>query len=187
MNLLLPRRDAVFSCRPDHTDLPAQRARQALIRLHGDIEARLAATRATRACWPCAKGCDDCCRQLAALPQLTETEWDFLRAGLAALPAAQKAAIGHRLDELGAQAARPVTCPLLDPASGACLVYAQRPVACRTYGFYVERDRGLYCATIRGQADSGDLADVVWGSGPAVDRRLADLGETRSLFEWTRG
>ena len=78
----------------------------------------------------------------------------------------------------------PLVCPLLDPASGACPVYAARPVACRTYGFYVQRELGLYCHDIESRVADGALADVVWGNQDAVDRELAGLGETRSLIEW---
>ncbi len=42
--------------------------------------------------------------------------------------------------------------------------YAQRPVACRTYGFYVQRELGLYCGDIEARVAGGELADVVWGN-----------------------
>ena len=86
--------------------------------------------------------------------------------------------------QLAAHAARPVTCPLLDPASDACMVYAHRPVACRTYGFYAQRDKGFYCGDIAAQVAAGQLADVVWGNHDAIDQRLAQLGETRALTDW---
>ena len=38
------------------------------------------------------------------------------------------------------------------------------PVACRTYGFYVQRDLGLYCRDI--------------------ENRVAGLGEALPLTEW---
>lgn len=118
---------------------------------------------------------------------LTPAEWDGLRAGLAAMPATQRAALRQAVAALGASPARPVTCPLLDQVSGACLVYAQRPVACRTYGFYVDREGGLYCGDIETQADGGQLADVVWGNHEAVERRLAELGDARPLTDWFAG
>jgi len=34
-------------------------------------------------------------------------------------------------------------CPLLDPAGGACLAYAWRPLSCRTYGLPVRHGRRL--------------------------------------------
>lgn len=79
---------------------------------------------------------------------------------------------------------RPLTCPLLDRSNGTCPVYHQRPVACRTYGFYVQRDKGLYCHDIELQVDEGRLPSVVWGNHDAIDQRLAGLGESRSLSDW---
>jgi len=83
-----------------------------------------------------------------------------------------------------AEGVSPLVCPLLDQASGACPVYAQRPVACRTYGFYVQRDLGLYCRDIEARVEDGTLADVVWGNHDAIDRWFAALGEVRPLPEW---
>jgi Fe-S-cluster containining protein len=79
---------------------------------------------------------------------------------------------------------RPITCPMLDLTAGTCPVYAQRPVACRTYGFYVQRELGLYCSDIKTRVDEGTWADVVWGNHDAIDQQLAALGETRALTDW---
>ena len=155
-----------------------------LITLHADIDTRVQSIRQDRADWPCTKGCDHCCRKLADVPQLTEAEWNLLREGLAALSADRLAAIRDEVATLSAGHPRPVTCPLLDRASGACPVYLQRPVACRTYGFYVQRDLGLYCSEIESSVAEGKLADVIWGNQDAVDRELGRFGETRSLVEW---
>jgi len=155
-----------------------------LLQLHADIDARVQSVREDRADWPCAKGCDNCCRQLADVPQLTETEWSLLREGLAALSAARLAEIRAEIAALSVERSRPVTCPLLDRSSGACPVYLHRPVACRTYGFYVQRDFGLYCGEIELRVADGKLADAVWGNQDAVDRQLSGFGETRSLVEW---
>jgi hypothetical protein len=57
-------------------------------------------------------------------------------------------------------------------------------VACRTYGFYVQRELGLYCRDIESRVADGTLADVVWGNHDAIDHRLAGLGEVRALTEW---
>ena len=91
--------------------------------------------------------------------------------------------LGTSLPAAG-QSARPVVCPLLDETSGACPVYAQRPVACRTYGFYAQRDLGLYCHDIESSVAAGALADVVWGNHDAIDRQLAGFGESRPLTAW---
>ena len=158
-----------------------------LIALHADIDTRVHSIRQDRADWPCTKGCDHCCRQLADVPQLSEAEWNLLREGLAALSADRLAAIRDEIATFSAGHSRPVTCPLLDRASGACPVYLQRPVACRTYGFYVQRNLGLYCGEIESRVAAGELAHVVWGNHDAVDRRLAALGEVRELTDWFTG
>lgn len=156
----------------------------ALIRLHQEIDARVASIRENHPEWLCGKGCDSCCRRLAAVPQLTAAEWELLRGGLAALAPEQLAVIHRNVADLAGQSSRPVVCPLLDRNTGACPVYAERPVACRSYGFYVQRDKGLYCHDIEGQEAAGSLADVVWGNHDAIDQRLASLGERRALTAW---
>ena len=155
-----------------------------LSRLHSQIDARVRAIRASRPDWLCAKGCDGCCRRLAEIPQLRAAEWALLRAALTALPTQHLDRIGDDLAALSRQKDRPLTCPLLDALSGACPVYAARPLACRSYGFYVQRDRGLYCTQIESQVAAGALNNVVWGNHDAIDRQLADLGESRPLSEW---
>ena len=74
--------------------------------------------------------------------------------------------------------------PVVDRSAGVCLVYAHRPVACRTYGFYVQRDQGLYCKDIESRVTGGAWAEVVWGNQDAIDRRLCSLSGTRDLTEW---
>lgn len=157
-----------------------------LLELNRDIDARVQSIRATRADWPCRKGCDGCCRRLADVPRLTAAEWQLLQEGLAALLAERRREIAENVGALAGQHWRLVICPLLDRAAGECVVYTRRPVACRTYGFYVQRDFGLYCHDIETRVADGALVDVVWGNQDAVDRRLAGLGESRSLVEWFR-
>jgi len=155
-----------------------------LAQLHADIEARVSAIRDDNLDWLCRMGCDGCCRRLAEVPRLTAAEWDLLRDGLAALPPERLLEIGRNIAALAEQPSRPIVCPLLDRSAGACLVYVHRPVACRTYGFYVQRDQGLYCKDIQARVAGGALGDVVWGNQDAIDRRLGSLGETRDLTEW---
>jgi uncharacterized protein len=155
-----------------------------LVQLHQDIDARVHAIRADHADWLCGKGCAACCRRLAHAPLLTAAEWQLLREGLAALPAERLETIGPGMAALAAPQSDHVVCPLLDQATNACLVYAHRPVACRSYGFYVQRDLGLYCSDIETLVARGALADVVWGNHDAVDQRLAVLGERRPVHEW---
>lgn len=155
-----------------------------LVRLHAEIDGRVASIRENHPDWLCGKGCDSCCRRLAEIPELSATEWELLRQGLAGLTPEHLGEIGRAMADLAGETARPLTCPLLDQETGACPVYAQRPVACRTYGFYAQRDKGLYCGEIETQVAAGALADVVWGNHDAVDQQLARLGESRPLTEW---
>jgi len=155
-----------------------------LAKLNVDIDTRVHSIRENRPDWRCGKGCDACCRLLAEVPQLTAAEWGLLRQGLAALAPEHLAQIGWDLATLAGQSTRPIVCPLLDQSIGACPVYAQRPVACRTYGFYVQRDKGLHCHEIETRVAAGALTDVVWGNHDAVNQRLAGLGETLALTEW---
>ncbi|MFA5985107.1 MAG: YkgJ family cysteine cluster protein [Methylococcaceae bacterium] len=155
-----------------------------LTQLHDDIAARVSSIRSGQPDWLCRRGCDGCCRRLAEIPRLTADEWALLRVGLAALPAEQLLELAQALAELAGQTARPIICPLLELASGACRVYAYRPVACRTYGFYVQRELGLYCHDIQARVADGMLADVVWGNQDAVDHRLQGLGVSLELTEW---
>lgn len=128
--------------------------------------------------WPCRKGCDLCCRRLAALPSLTVAEWAVLQEGLAALPETVREGIRQRLATVTGP---PFVCPFLDDASGACLVYESRPLACRMYGFYVERDKGLYCTEIHARVERGDFADAVWGNASALEDRAGALGDRSDL------
>ena len=155
-----------------------------LTELHVDIDARVASIRENTADWLCGKGCDSCCKRLAEVPQLTAAEWGLLREGLAGLAADYLQAISREIAAVANSTARPVVCPLLDHATGACPVYLHRPVACRTYGFYMQRDLGLFCRDIEKQVADGTLPDVVWGNHDAIDQRLAGLGESRPLTEW---
>lgn len=160
-------------------------APSSLAEILADIDARVDAIRVDHPDWWCAKGCDGCCRRLATVPRLTAAEWALLRDALAVLAVPRLDEIRRKMADLAAAPrAFPVVCPLLDSASGACPVYAARPVACRTYGFYVQREHGLYCHAIESRVADGALADVVWGNHDAIDRRLSRLGEVRALDEW---
>jgi Fe-S-cluster containining protein len=131
--------------------------------------------------WPCRKGCDDCCRSLASVPLVSHSEWQSIAGSLDALPAGI-AELARRRIQASASASRPVVCPLLDTAAGACLVYDARPVACRAYGFYAERDYVLGCRRIESIAQRSP--DVVWGNHPALEDRLRALGAAAPLPAW---
>ena len=174
-----------------HVSLPAVQAEHdlrttmtTLPQLHADIETRIQAILADHSDWLCSKGCDACCRRLAEVPQLTAAEWDLLCEGLVTLTPDQLRKISQDMAALVTQHSRPVVCPLLDQATHVCQVYRHRPVACRTYGFYVQRDLGMYCHDIESRVADGALANVVWGNHDAIDQRLTHLGEIRPLTEW---
>ena len=50
-------------------------AQQKLLDLEQRIEVRVQDIRASREWWPCRRGCDRCCRQLAQPPELSLQEW----------------------------------------------------------------------------------------------------------------
>lgn len=156
-----------------------------LAALDARVAARTEATRAEHPWWPCAAGCDDCCRSLPSLPTITEPEWLRLADAIAALGPEVATALRARIAAGSGPA--PVTCPLLDPAAGTCLVYAARPIACRTYGFYAERDAGLHCDKVTRAVALHEDAEIVWGNGEAIAEDLRPLGPLRPLDEWLRG
>ncbi len=154
-----------------------------LVELHRQIDSRAQEIAASQNDWPCRRGCDTCCRRLAELPRLARAEWNLIDAALASLPQRVKLEINARIRELNPSEGRYI-CPFLDRDAGSCLIYGHRPVECRTYGFYVERDRGLYCRQIEGRVNSGEFANVVWGNAAAIGARLETFGEKISLPEW---
>lgn len=154
----------------------------ALSDLHQRIDERVTSVRKAHPDWLCAR-CDTCCRQLAALPQLTRgMEW--LREGLATLPSAQLTEIHRR-----------IATPGLDTTANGDLPAARSgqrglPDLCPPAGrlphlrLYVQRDKGLHCARIAAQVERGELAEVIWGNHLAVEDDPARLGEVRSLADW---
>jgi Fe-S-cluster containining protein len=176
---------AVTKLQPIRTELKKLNTQMdTLTQLHIDIAVRVEGIQLGQPDWPCRMGCDGCCRRLAEIPRLTETEWECLQEGLAVLSAVQLRDISVGVAALAGQTSRPIVCPLLDQSAGACRVYAHRPVACRTYGFYVQRDLGLYCNDIESRVADGGWAGVVWGNHDPIDRRLSGLGDTRELTDW---
>ena len=141
-----------------------------LLAIYEDIDRRVQATHEAQPSWPCRRGCDHCCRSLAEPMRLTRAEWEHLRD---AIPA-------------NAKSDDPRVCPFLARDEGACRVYAHRPAACRTYGYYVERDEVLGCDRILARAND----DVVWGNEESVRYALATLSEDSGalpLREWLSG
>ncbi len=75
----------------------------------------------------CRVGCTECCRgefEITALDAMR------LRAGLAELSEEEIPRIRERAAAFDGEGA----CPLLEPGTGACLLYEWRPVTCRTFG-----------------------------------------------------
>jgi Fe-S-cluster containining protein len=72
----------------------------------------------------CRRGCDACCRHLS----LFWVEGVALAQALDALPEP----VAERIRERARQATADGPCPLLE--AGACLLYAARPIICRTHG-----------------------------------------------------
>ena len=155
-----------------------------LTQLQEDIDERVRIIRDGQPDWLCRVGCSGCCRRLAEIPRLTEAEWQCLREGLYELPKVQREQIARSVRDLAGQSTHPIVCPLLNQLEGVCQVYAHRPVACRTYGFYVQRDKGLYCKEIETLVDAGGLEHVIWGNQDVVDRRFEALGNSRELTAW---
>ena len=155
--------------------------------LQVEIDSRVQQIMTSADAWPCRKGCDACCRSLASLPQATATEWSAITVAMDKLPAGQRKQIEDRIEELGSHPIRPVSCPFLDRDASSCLIYEDRPVACRTYGFYVERDGGLYCGPIQQDVERGGYALVVWGNHAAVEAKLEAIGRPIDVFTWWSG
>jgi Fe-S-cluster containining protein len=148
------------------------------------VQARVDETASAHDGWPCRKGCDDCCRRLASVPIVSESEWQLIAAHLERLESGTADLLRQRIRD-SAGASRPVVCPLLDTGSGACLVYAARPIACRAYGFYAERENVLGCSRIESIAEQSP--DVIWGNGSALDAKLHHLGPAAELYRWIEG
>ncbi|MEM9557950.1 MAG: YkgJ family cysteine cluster protein [Acidobacteriota bacterium] len=161
--------------------------------LDNEIDRRVADLVAARPDWPCRTGCDACCRSLAEPLRLTAAEWRRLEAGLEALPPEERSTVEARLADAARGSERPHICPFLDRRRGRCRVYAHRPIACRTYGFYRGRDGGRFCGLVAETIEETESeatgpssgTQVIWGNHDAVERRLErDAGPSIPLADW---
>jgi Fe-S-cluster containining protein len=112
---------------------------------------------------------------------MTRAEWERLREALTALDDRAQEDIRRRVREEEARVEGKTVCPILDLESGHCRTYPARPIACRTYGYYVERDGGLHCDLVTRFAEEHP---VVWGNGEAIAQDMRALGETATLVVW---
>ena len=152
-----------------------------LHQIHNEVQRRVENIIASSQDWPCHKGCDECCRRLASIPRVTREEWRLIAAALDTLPSHTAEPARNRIRHSESQS-RPIVCPLLDTNSGACLIYHARPVACRAYGFYAERENVLGCTRIERKAQ--ESPDIVWGNHETLEDRLLSLGPAAELFVW---
>jgi Fe-S-cluster containining protein len=82
----------------------------------------------------CRPGCNECCMGPFAI---TELDARRLRLGLAELEArdpTRAARIRERARLAVALPSEDEPCPVLDPETGLCELYAARPITCRTFG-----------------------------------------------------
>jgi Fe-S-cluster containining protein len=147
---------------------------QHLQQLDAQIEARVQAIRAEHDWFPCRRGCDHCCRHLAHPPELSAIEWARVDAALAQLPAPIQGEIEQNIQALLLQLTAnhkhsSIVCPYLNQTEGTCFIYGDRPLACRTYGFFIARDHDQYCQQIAAEVAARPQAAIVWGNAEAMD------------------
>jgi Fe-S-cluster containining protein len=108
--------------------------------------------------------------------------------GLQALPDDIQAAISQKIIDLANREPDDtdfVICPFLNEREGACLIYAQRPAACRMYGFYVSRQSNMWCQQIEELYEAGVLEGVTLGNYSAMQRQLGQVfGNMQSIVIW---
>jgi uncharacterized protein len=80
----------------------------------------------------CQKGCDECCRRPFSV---FAVEAHNLKAGFDMLSTPKQYLILKKLGNYDPEAS---PCPLLD--NGSCMLYAHRPVICRTHGLPIRSD-----------------------------------------------
>jgi Fe-S-cluster containining protein len=156
--------------------------------LDEQIESRVQAIRAERDWWLCRRGCDHCCRHLAHPPELSLAEWERVDRAVAHLPNSVQVEINHRIDALLQQIVQQslptsVLCPYLDEREGVCQIYDSRPIACRTYGFFIARDHNQYCEFIETEVNRRGDGAIVWGNAESVRHDLQQIGGLPVPFE----
>lgn len=151
--------------------------------LYQAIEHRVAAIREVHDWWPCRRGCDHCCRNLGEPLSLTRMEFETLWAEVERLDSDARAEIEQRIAALGPTG--PWICPFLDRDSGACRVYAGRPAACRSYGYYASREADKWCGLVDEALEEHGHPPIVWGNQAALDVELERrFGERVGVAQW---
>lgn len=163
-------------------------SQQQLHLLDQQIEQRVQAIRASRDWWPCQRGCDHCCRQLARPPELTNAEWRRVDEAVAAFPKPIQVEINYKIKALLTQITQNrmeshVVCPFLDEQQKSCHIYYARPIACRTYGFFVARDGDDYCQIIEKDVALRRDINIIWGNGDAIRNELERSNGESIAFE----
>ncbi len=163
-------------------------SRQLLYSLDERIEARAQAIRGEHDWWPCQRGCDYCCRHLAHAPELSPAEWARVDEAVAQLPVAERAIVEQKINTLLQQIATAslntsIICPYLNEQEGACRIYDSRPIACRTYGFFVTRDHDQYCQQIEAEIREQGEGAIIWGNGDVIRNDIAQISGTPISFE----
>lgn len=162
--------------------------RQLLQGLDERIELRVQAIRAERDWWPCQRGCDHCCRHLAHPPELTAVEWERVDEAIAQLSSSERVVVEQRINALLQQISEDaldsfVVCPYLNEQEGICRIYDARPIACRTYGFFVARDHDQYCQQIETEIHERGENAIIWGNAETVRHDIEQMSGTPIAFE----
>jgi uncharacterized protein len=162
--------------------------RQLLQGLDERIESRVQAIRSERDWWPCQRGCDHCCRHLAHPPEFSAAEWKRVDEAVAQLPSSEQVVVKQRINALLQQIAEDtldssVVCPYLNEQEGACRIYDARPIACRTYGFFVARDHDQYCQQIETIINQRGENAIVWGNAESVRHDIERISGAPIAFE----
>ena len=113
-------------------------------------------------------------------PELSPAEWTRVDAAVASLPTPIQAVVAQKIEALLRQGVEQtlstaVVYPYLDEQEGACRIYDARPIACRTYGFFVARDHDQYCGQIETAVNERGDAAIVWGHAEAIRHDVARL------------
>ena len=114
----------------------------------------------------CSEGCSSCCTAITLFP----VEAAALRAALEALPAPRREAILNHVRRHDGEE----RCPLLD--DHRCLLYAARPIICRTHGYPI-----VYSEGNERKADCCPL-NLEDGSQPVSGTAVIDLDKLNTLL-----